>query len=446
MDLLKDNIRKIYFRYLIPCLGSAIVMSIYTMTDAIVIGQGVGANALSGLNLITPLLCIIFAGAIFIGVGCSVHYGIQMGMSNSKKAREYFTVALMIIFTLAIILTVSYSSWIKELLILLGAGDSSPDIMEYGLRYMKYYVFFIPFAAISSFLSIMVRADNNPSRAMAGVIAGGVVNIVLDIVFVYPCKMGMGGAALASGLGVSLQLIIITTHFLSERNNLKPVRITHFLRKAANVICGGFSSFLNEFANGVIVFIFNKQLIKYCGLDELAIYGVMVSYVILFNALFTGVGQTMQPIISYNYGAKSFDRIDKIKKYGYTTAILMSVVFALSGIVFPAAMCKVFVKLTPEIVELSAVTLRIYFIAFLFMGFNVVSSYYLQAILKERQSFIISMSRNLVLSGIMLVVVPIFFGGKSMWYIMPIVEIVTFFMAWFMLKYKKESKNNYEEG
>lgn len=309
MDLLKDNLRKLYLRFLIPSLGSAMVMSIYTLTDAIVIGKGVGADALAALSITTPLLCILMSMGILFGVGGSVQMSVYRGTGNYEKANRFFTLSF---FTLAIIsalLWITYGFGMPVLLKLMGTNDT---LYPYAMSYMGYINIFLPVAVFSNYIAIFVRADGDPNRAMLGVMSGGVAIIVLDIVFVFPLQMGIGGAALASAIGMVIQVIVGITHFLGKNNQLKFIKPKHIVSSVGQIISNGIPSFFNEFANGFIVLLFNIQILKYCGDTALSIYSVISNCVIRFNSLFTGVGQSIQPVIATNYGAGQWDRIKKV--------------------------------------------------------------------------------------------------------------------------------------
>ena len=284
MDLLKDNLKKLYLKFLIPSLGSAMVMSIYTLTDAIVIGKGVGSDALAALSITTPLLCVLMAMGILFGVGGSVQMSVYRGTGNVEKANRYFTLAFATLGIITVILWMIYGMGMPFLLRVMGANDA---LYPYASAYMRYINIFLPVAVFSNCIAIFVRADNDPNRAMCGVLSGGVVNIALDIVFVFPLKMGIGGAALASVLGMVVQVVVGLTHFLSKKNGLRLIKPKHVLSSVGQVISNGIPSFFNEFANGFIVLLFNIQILKYCGDNALSVYSVVSNCVILFNSLFT---------------------------------------------------------------------------------------------------------------------------------------------------------------
>lgn len=431
MDLLKDNLKKLYFRFLIPSLGSAMVMSIYTLTDAIVIGKGVGSDALAALSITTPLLCILMSTGILFGVGGSVQMSVHRGSGNNARANQIFTLSLILISCITLILWLLYGTGMSGLLHLMGANET---LFPYAMSYMHYINIFLPVAVFSNFISIFIRADGDPNRAMAGVLAGGVVNIVLDIVMVFPLQMGIGGAALASVIGMTIQVIVGGTHFLSKKNGLKPASPEKWLAGMKNIMVSGIPSFFNEFANGFIVMLFNIQILKYCGENALSIYSVISNCVILFNSLFTGVGQSVQPIISTNYGAGNTERIKAIKKMAYITVIIMGAVFSLSGILFPVTVCKIFIKMDPTLSAIAVYGVRGYFFAFLPFGINLLTSYYLQAILSSGKSLCISLLRNIILSSVCILIFPLFAGANSLWFVMPVVEVIVLCLCLYFLR------------
>ena len=426
MDLLRDNLKKLYFKFLIPSLGSAMVMSIYTLTDAIVIGKGVGTDALAALSITTPLLCILMSTGILFGVGGSVQMSVHRGSGNTVKSNRYFTVSFMMIAAVTALLWILYVTCMPSLLRLMGANAT---LYPYAMSYMHYINIFLPVAVFSNFVAIFVRADNDPNRAMAGVLLGGVFNIVMDIVLVFPLKQGISGAALASVIGMLIQILVASSHFLSKKNELRFTMPHRLLNSMKNIVTAGIPSFFNEFANGFIVLLFNIQILKYCGDAALSIYSVVSNCVILFNSLFTGVGQSVQPVISTNHGAGNTDRIAAIKKLAYTTILIMGAVFSLAGILFPRTVCGIFIDMNDTLGVITDFGIRAYFFAFIPFGINLMTSYYLQAVLKTGQSLCISLLRNIILSSVCIIVFPLIFGGSSLWLVAPVIEAVTLIVS-----------------
>lgn len=438
MDLLHDSVKSIYRKFLIPSLGSAMVMSIYTMADAIVIGKGVGANALAALSLTTPAIAVLMSTGILFGVGGSIHMSIHKGMGDMDEARNYFTVSTLGIGITILLLWLLYGFHIGGILRLTGANDT---LFPYASAYMKWIVLLLPIVVLSNFLAIWIRNDNDPNRALFGVIFGGIVNIFLDIYLVLHLKIGIEGAAIASVTGMVISSLIMGSHFLSKKNTLRFCKPRHVLSRLGAIASSGISGFLNEFSNGLIVCLFNIQVLRYCGETALSVYGVISNCVILFNSLFTGVGQAVQPIVSTNFGAEKITRIKECKRLGFGTIILMGGLFTAAGVLFPYMVTGIFLPLTPEIKTVSSYAIRFYFVAFLPAGYNILSTYYLQSVLMTKESLLLSTLRSIVISSALVLILPLFFASEVIWLCMPLTELILFVLSLCFLR-KQAAQTN----
>ncbi len=186
--------------------------------------------------------------------------------------------------------------------------------------------------------------------------------------------------------------------------------------------------------------LFNVQILRYCGESALSVYSVISNCVILFNSLFTGVGQSIQPVVATNYGAGKWDRIGKVKNMAFVTIIVMGAMFSVSGIVFPTKVCSIFMGMTAEVIAIAQVGVRLYFVAFLPMGINLLTSYYLQSVICVKQSLTISLLRNIILSGVGILTFPLMLGDNSLWIVMPTVEIVVLLLSTVFLKQHRQRR------
>lgn len=328
---------------------------------------------------------------------------------------------------------VCFSIFCEPLLRMLGG---KADILVYAKEYMTTINWFIPIMIFSNFLSAFVRNDNQPRLSLAGVILGGVTNIILDYVFVFPLNLGMHGAALASALGMCLTVFTVCLHFFRKNNRLKLIRPKQFPVQFVKIIGNGLPSFLNELSNGIVVCLFNLQVLRYAGETALSVYSVIANCSIFFSSLFCGAGQAVQPLISVNYGAEKKDRIHEFKRLGLMTVTALSIVFAGIGIIFPELVLRIFITPTSEILLIANTAIRFFFIAYLFMGFNLFCSYYLQSILKSSQALVISILRSILLSCLLVLLLPIWFGITGIWIVMPITELLTFILVFCFLRQK----------
>lgn len=426
MDLLKDDIKTVFLRYLAPSLGSAMVMSIYFLVDFIVVGRGVGAQGLAAFSILTPMLAILFFVGQLFGIGGSVMYSTRAGAGQKELGHQYFTVGLVAILVCAGVLWIVYALFHEPILIWLGASDTT---LPYAWEYMKWYTIFLPLAITSNFWNAFVRNDGEPVRAMAGTLCGGGINIVLDFIFVFPCQMGMAGAALASVLGLCLNVFIVTSHFWSRKNTLRLKRPGHFGKMLIQVAGGGISSAMVELSNAVIVFFFNIQILNYANELAVSIYGIICNWGILFLSLFNGVGLAMQPVLSRNFGAGQMKRVSKTRNLALFCVAVFAVIFFGAGWLLTRPLITLFVAGGPEVFAISDSAVHIYFTAFLFMGFNLVLTYYFQSVLWLKRAFVCSLCRSVLFAGCFVFVLPLWFGISGVWAAFPAGEAAALVLA-----------------
>ena len=426
MNILKDDIKKLYSKYLVASMGGALAMSIYSFVDTIAVGQSAGPNGAAAIAVINPLYGILLFLAILCGIGGSVLMSKAKGEGDEVKGNAYFTASVIVMAFFNVLFWLLFALFADDIYALFGANS---DIMPYVKKYARWIVYFSPVFFFSYFLACFVRNDGAPVLAMRAVIVGGSLNIFGDWFLVFPMGMGMAGAAIATVLGTTLQLLILCSHFLSKKCTLRLVKPGRPFRAFGEVLATGFGSSLIESANIVLFCIFNNQIMRYGGSDALAVFGVVATVSFLFQALFSGVGQAVQPLVSTNFGAGEHVRIRQVLHMSMKTGVIMGVFFTSMGLFFPREIIRLFMDATPEVLALAPVIVRTYFLTFLFMGVSVISTYYLQSIMKARMSALIALLRGAVLSGLLLIVLPLFIGIQGVWWAMPAAECLVALMA-----------------
>lgn len=431
-DILKtESVRKLFMRYLIPAICGTMVTSIYILADTIIIGKGIGIDAMAGLNIVLPLFNVFFGIGLLFGVGGSVLMSIARGKGDIKEGNRYFSMALILNAVTSVVLTVIMFAFMKPILNFLGATEVTMPYIE---DYAPYVIGGLCFFAFSTFLQTFVRNDGAPKLSMLAVISGGVLNIILDIIFVYPLNMGMKGAAIASVLGSVCTVVILLTHFLSKSNGLYLCFNNISGKTILNITKNGFSSFVVEIASGLVMFIYNIQILKYIGDIGVSMYGVITNTVIIVNCLCNGVNQAAQPLISVNYGAGLKERVNDVKNIGLRTAFLICSVIAIIGLVVPDLFTNIFLNPNKEILKLSSSAIRIYFVGFFVMGINVFAVGYFQSTIKPFISLVICILRGCILSILFVYILPEIFGITGIWASMPLAEFITFIISIYLLK------------
>ncbi len=431
MDLLKTNINKLYFKYLFSAFGSAIICSIYSTVDMVCVGQSVGANGTAALSCVMPLWSIIISIGILFGIGGAVAMGVARGRGDRIHADMCFTVTLFAGVIVTALLTAALALWIEPLIGFFGADET---ILPFAVDYAKCIVAATPAFLMGQLLIAFIRNDGAPGLALLSVVLGGVVNIVLDIYFVFGLGLGMYGAGLATAIGQYVGIAILLTHFFSKKNKLRIKRPDEPIQKLGHILSIGFSPFIVDLSFGIIVILFNNQIMHYAGGNELAVYGTLSNLHILIQALFYGVGQAVQPIASVNYGASNMERVKAVLKCAVITACFMGVLFTVLLLALPEQILRMYMDTTDVIIAIGPAILRKYALTFLFMGIGIVSSYYFQSVMQTGKSLLISLMRGVILSSVFVYVLPAIFGFDAIWWTMPLTELLTTVVAVVLLR------------
>ena len=368
MDLLRGNIKTLYFKYLSAAFGSALISSIYGIVDMAMVGQYQGPDGTAALAWIGLIL------------------------------------------------------FERPLLMFFGADET---LLALAQRYMIPVKVVFPLFLFNQMLAAFLRNDGAPALATLGVLSGGIFNVFGDWFFVFPCDMGVYGAGLATALGSAVSFLVMLTHFASRKNTLrlvKPKRLAHKLWKIAVT---GFSSFFIDMAMGILTVLFNRQIMQYLGSDALAIYGPIINVSTFVQCCAYSVGQASQPIISTNFGAGKEARIRETLRYALWTVVFFGVFWTAPSVACPNLCIRIFMSPTETILAMAPAIIRAYAISFLLLPFNIFSTYYFQAILQPKAAFIVSVARGLVISGALILMLPLLAGADSLWFAMPITELVT---------------------
>lgn len=419
MDLLKDKIGSLYLKFLAPSLFSALVTTIYSFVDTIAIGKGVGTDGAAACAVIYPIMGVASLFGFLCGIGGSVRFGKARGEGRMEKANAYYTASLILVLVLTALVWPFTALFRKEIFTLFGASRAlMPLVLEYG----DWIIGTFPAFILSAYFTCMVRCDGAPNVVMGAVIAGGVFNVFGDWFLVFPMGMGMAGAAIATAGGTVIQLFVLCAYLFSQKSSLTLVRPWKLTKAFFKSVTAGFSASVLEFAFIILTCILNNQIMRYGGETALAVFGVVLTCSGMFQHIFTGVGQTIQPIATTNFGAGQIRRIASLRRISELTVIAMGIVFMLSGILFPVQIICFFMDATPEVLSAAPGIMRIYFISFLFMGINIWATFYFQSILRTRTSTVLSLLRGLILSGLLLYLLPAWLGLDGVWWAMVLTE------------------------
>lgn len=436
MDYLTSSTKTLYRKYLTASLGSALVITIYSFVDTIAVGQSEGPAGTAAMAVITPIFGILVFFGILFGIGGSVLMNNAKGEGNEEKGNAYFTTALILVVGFTVVTWVLFARFSKPILFFFGATQGTLPLV---MRYVQWLIRCWPIFIFSTFIGAFVRNDNAPGLVMAGVISGGCFNIFGDWFFVFPLGMGMEGAAIATVLGTTLQCLIICSHLFRKCCGLKlakPFRMGKAIRK---IFVIGIGASLLDLGTVVLSTIINNQILRYGSEVELAIYGVMTTIAALVQAMYCGVGQAIQPLVSANFGGRQYGRVRQFLKMSVVTVLIMGVLFMVLAEGLPVPIVQLFMDATPEVLAAAPSSMRLYSLLYLFLGFTVLSTYYLQSVMRDRASMAIGILRSLVVSGLLLYLLPLFWGINGVWLALPISECIVTVVAAVFLSKKTDS-------
>ncbi len=422
MDLLNGKIKPLYFKFLGAAFGSAIITSVYSIVDTAMVGQYQGPDGTAALAVVAPFWNIIYSLGLLMGIGGSVIFSTKRGASATKDGSEnqYFTVAVVGSVFLSILAWIGIILFEDQVLTFFGANESLLGLSKEYVRPIKYV---IPLFLFNQMMSAFLRNDGDPSLATIAVLSGGIFNVFGDYFFVFTCDMGICGAGLATAIGSGISFIVMLTHFVRQKNTLRLVKVEAFLSKLKEISITGFSTFFIDVAMGILTVLFNRQIMKYLGANALAIYGPVIQVSTFVQCCAYSVGQAAQPIISTNFGAAKPERIKETLSYALWTTVFFGLFWTTLSMACPNFYIRVFMNPTQEILDMAPAIVRTYALSFLLLPFNIFSTYFFQAIAQAKVAFVVSVSRGLVISGILILTLPVIAGASSIWFAMPITEL-----------------------
>jgi len=425
-----QTVRKSFFQYFLPALLGMMLMSVNIVIDGIFVGNGVGSVALASVNIAVPVFSIIISIALLIGIGGATLYSMAMGENNPTRAQEIFTTSIILTFFVTTVISlVSYLN-VESLARLFGAND---ETLAYVVDYMSVLLISSLIFAFEVVLSIFVRNDGAPNLAMAGLIVAAILNVILNYWMIFILQWEVMGAAIATTIATGAGALVYVLHFFKKGSGLKFVKLSFSFDRIKAISSIGFPSFLSEVGMGVFVMGYNVVMAIYVGTSGLAAFSV-INYLHTFMFFaFIGIGSTIQPMISYYYGAKRYESISEAVKIAERTGFLLGLLFIGIGFFGADFLVAIFGVETEEIFQMATVGLKLFFLGYLFMGVNFVYMTYYQSIGRIKPSIIITLARSFIILISMLAILPYFFGINGIWLSLPITEaVVAIFLLLFV--------------
>lgn len=430
-ELGTEKIGKLLYQYSLPAIIAMTAASLYHITDSIFIGHGVGALAISGLAITFPFMNLASAVGSLVGSGAATLLSIRMGQKDYDSANTILGNVITLNITLGILFSVVSLIFIDPILLFFGASETT---LPYAKDFMTVILVGNVVTHLYMGLNGLLRSMGRPEKAMLATIMTVVINLILNPLFIFVFKWGIQGSALAT---VSSQIIMFIwqMRFFSNKSNF-----IHFKRGTfklqgkivREMLAIGMSPFMMNAAATVIVIVINQGLIRTGGDLAVGAYGIVNRIAFLFAMIVMGFNQGMQPIAGYNYGAALYARVDEVLRKTIIRATIVTTVGFLIAELFPHAVVSIFTT-DEELVNIAANGMRIIFLGYPIVGFQMVTANFFQSIGMPGKSIFMSLSRQLLFLLPCLLIFPYFWGINGVWFSMPVSDAISSIVAAIML-------------
>lgn len=437
---MEKKILKKFAKYVSLNILGMIGLSCYILADTFFISKALGANGLAALNFSISIYCIIQGLGLMIGIGGATRYTILRSKNKDKEAKKVFSNALTIGLIVSFILAIIGLIFSRKLSQILGADT---DTINMSNVYLKTILCFSPFFISNNILLAFIRNDGDPRLSMTGMIVGSLSNIILDYIFIFPLSMGMFGAAFATCLAPIISIGVLSIHFIKRRNNFKLELIKPNFKIVSKIISLGMSSFITEVSSGVVLMVFNLIILNISGNIGVAAYGIVANISLVIIAIFTGIAQGMQPLVSEGYGKKNKELMNGVLKYSIILSVFISIVIYIVANIFSKEIVAIFnSENIEELTTLAINGIKIYFVGFIFVGINIISAAFLSGTSNVKPAFMISMLRGFVLLIPIAYILANIYNMNGVWISFVVAELLTFIVSVWKLYADKKVMNN----
>lgn len=408
-------IGKLLLQYSIPAIIGMVVNALYNIVDRMFIGNipDIGSLAITGVGITMPIMTIVLAFGMLIGIGTTANISLNLGKGNRTTAEKLLGNAFTLSIIVGLAIAITGTIFANPILNLFGASENT---LFYAKEYIGIILLGCTFNILSFALNSTVRADGNPKMSSITMVIGCGANIILDYLFIFVLNLGVKGAALATIISQSITFFIILYYYTAGNSNLK-LKIENFKLKKHLVTMTfaiGIAPFATQIANSLVQVIANNALKTYGSDLAIGAMTVISSLNIIFMMPIFGINQGCQPIIGFNYGAKKYERAKEAFKYATIAACVICIIGFISIQCFPTQIISLFNN-DPELTTLAIKGIRIYLLMMPVVGINIVATSYYQSIGKAKISMFVSLLRQVILLIPFTIILPKFIGLDGVW-------------------------------
>ena len=433
IDFKHTDIATLFRRLLLPTVLGMIFSALFVITDGIFVGRGIGSDALAAVNIVAPLWLFSTGIGLMFGVGASVVASIHLSYGKVKVARINITQSIVASSLLLMCTSALFCSFAPEVVRWLGGSERLAPL---AVEYMRWFVPFSLFTALLNSGMFFLRLDGSPNYAMMCNVVAAVLNIILDYLFIFPFGWGMFGAAFASAIGTTVGALMIVFYLMRRRCALRfyPVKLSRkslqLMHRNIGYMCRlGFSAFLCEVAIACMMFVGNLVFIHYLKEDGVAAFSIACYFFPIIFMVYNAIGQSAQPILSYNFGIRDGERVRSTFRLALVTAVVCGAVFFVLTALFSRQIVALFIDSSNPAYDIAVSGIPLFASGFIFFAVNIVSIGYFQSVERARPAMVVTVLRGFVFMVICLFGLPLLLKVSGIWMAVPLAEVLTFLVV-----------------
>ncbi len=431
-ELGKANIGRLMLKYYIPAFVGVFLNALYNIVDRIFIGQGVGAEALSGISVVFPIMLIMMGFGMLIGIGTGVLVSINLGKKDIEMAEKTMGTGLALMVSVSVIvMLVTYI--LKEPI--LHSFGSTPETFQYANDYLNIILAGTVFMIVGFSLNNVIRSEGNARIAMISMIISSFTNVILDYIFIFWFDMGVKGAAYATIISMFVLMVWVLVHFRGKRSviKLKSKNIRVDWKILTEIVAIGMAPFSMQIASSFVQGLLNKKLIAFGGDLAVGAMGIINSVLTLFIMAIVAINMASQPIIGFNFGAKSMQRVKEALRISLIAATIIAVGAFIVIETIPGLIVKLFNKDSQVLYDIAVNGIRLVILALPIVGFQVVASNFFQSVGKAKIAMFATLFRQVIMLIPLLFIFPVFLGINGIWIAFPVADSMSALAVSFLL-------------
>ena len=432
-----EKVGKLIRTFSIPCIISMLVNSLYNIVDQIFIGQGVGYLGNGATNVVFPLVMIGLAFSLMFGDGASAYLSLKLGEKKKKEAEQGIGNGIVISSIVSVLFCVITLIFLQQFLTIFGCTD---NLRELATTYGTIIAIGFPFSMIGTTLNSIIRADGSPKYAMTSMVAGAVLNTILDPIFIFVFHKGVAGAAIATVISQILTFILNVIYI----KKFKSIKITKDCLKLKASVCQriamlGISSFITQMSIVCVMTAENNLLGKYGANSKygaeipITVLGIVMKINQILNSIIIGIAAGSQPILGYNYGAGKFDRVKQTLKIVLSSSLVISTIAFILFQTIPDKLILIFGSGDANYIEFACTAFRTYLLLCICNGVQIPSGIFFQAIGKSTKSAILSLSRQIIILIPAMIILSSIYGIMGVLVAGPVADGIAFVLAIILL-------------